>query len=254
MAAQAKPFGLSIDLSGFQKVKDNVDGWVKSQGIGAEVAAHTLFGAVQGAFFGSLMGGMAALDPSMAPSPPGGGPSMLTMGGPLQQAKAFAVMTGVNAGLSRAIKHHRGGVEDWKGAMGAAFGSGMCFSFVSGMAPQGNPAAAAIATGVSFAIIQGMFSKVGEVFTRGMKQEDPHYVRAKNLLKMLNLSQYERNIQKGMLADNTIMLWNDAALQEVRIPPGPRLLILHHLDQYRHLLKPAVPLPGALPPPQPTYK
>jgi hypothetical protein len=55
------------------------------------------------------------------------------------------------------------------------------------------------------------------------------------------------------------MLWNEAALNEARIPPGPRLLILHHLDAMRHppsaaggVLKPALlpPLPP-LPPHQP---
>lgn len=37
-----------------------------------------------------------------------------------------------------------------------------------------------------------------------------------------------------------------SALAEARIPPGPRLLILHHIDQYRNpsaVLKPALPLP-----------
>jgi hypothetical protein len=40
------------------------------------------------------------------------------------------------------------------------------------------------------------------------------------------------------------------SLAEARIPPGPRLLILHHLDTYRNpsaILKPALPLP--MPPP-----
>ncbi len=43
------------------------------------------------------------------------------------------------------------------------------------------------------------------------------------------------------------------ALAEARIPPGPRLLILHHLDMYRNpsaMLKPALPMPMP-PPPQP---
>ena len=45
-----------------------------------------------------------------------------------------------------------------------------------------------------------------------------------------------------------------SALAEVRIPPGPRLLILHHLDTYRNpssVLKPALPLPPLPPPPPP---
>lgn len=36
-----------------------------------------------------------------------------------------------------------------------------------------------------------------------------------------------------------------SSLAEVRIPPGPRLLILDHIDQYRHILKPAGPLPSS---------
>ncbi len=39
-----------------------------------------------------------------------------------------------------------------------------------------------------------------------------------------------------------------SSLQEVGIPPGPRLIMLNHIDQYRHILKPAMPLPG---PPKP---
>lgn len=45
-----------------------------------------------------------------------------------------------------------------------------------------------------------------------------------------------------------------SALSEVRIPPGPRLLILHHVDMYRNpgnVLKPALPLPPLPPPPPP---
>lgn len=41
-----------------------------------------------------------------------------------------------------------------------------------------------------------------------------------------------------------------SALQEVRIPPGPRLLILNHVDRYRTALKPPVPPPRPLQPPQ----
>lgn len=42
-------------------------------------------------------------------------PRQALAGGPLAQARNFAVMTGVNAGLSLAIKKARGGVEDVQG-------------------------------------------------------------------------------------------------------------------------------------------
>ena len=48
----------------------------------------------------------------------------------------------------------------------------------------------------------------------------------------------------GLLDDQTILLWDTPSLQECRVPPGPRLLILHHIDQYRHLLKPGMPIPS----------
>ena len=59
--------------------------------------------------------------------------------------------------------------------------------------------------------------------------------------------QYEKNVRKGLLTDDTIGLWDSAALAEVRIPPGPRLLILAHIDQYRHILRPAMPVGKYLP-------
>lgn len=46
------------------------------------------------------------------------------------------------------------------------------------------------------------------------------------------------------------LCWCDcSALREVKIPAGPRLLIMHHLERYRHVLKPGMPLPQ--PPPLP---
>lgn len=60
--------------------------------------------------------------------------------------------------------------------------------------------------------------------------------------------KYERNMKKAELNDNTIMLWDTPALQEAKVPPGPRLLILHHINQYRgkagvaDLLNPAIPV------------
>lgn len=39
-------------------------------------------------------------------------PQMLNMGGPVTQARNFAVMTGVNAGVQAMMKRWRGGRED----------------------------------------------------------------------------------------------------------------------------------------------
>ena len=54
-------------------------------------------------------------------------------------------------------------------------------------------------------------------------------------------------------ADSRVCGERCSALQEVKIPPGPRLLILHHLERYRHVLKPGMPpplYPGAAAPQQ----
>jgi hypothetical protein len=125
--------------------------------------------------------------------------------------------------------------------MGAAFGAGVAFSLVSG-AP--NPAQSALTTGVAFAGFNGLFYQITQWFKP--EHEDVEYAQGTHMLRVLGLQKYEGNLKKGLLTDNTIMLWNEAALSDVRIPAGPRLLILHHLDTYRNpsaILKPALPLP-----------
>lgn len=95
------------------------------------------------------------------------------------------------------------------------------------------------------------------------------------------VQQYEKKLKKAQLTDKTIMLWNErcvallqlhcaarlpchyvnpvsrlqraapngpndscltrSALTQAGIPPGPRLLILHHIDGFRQPLKPGLP-------------
>lgn len=95
--------------------------WVKKQPPYVEVAVATFGGATQGGVLGGVMGSMS----KMNPTPPGGagaGPlaggqnGMSTMmGGPMTQARNFAVMTGVHALIGTSIKKLRNGVEDVKG-------------------------------------------------------------------------------------------------------------------------------------------
>ncbi|KAK9824548.1 hypothetical protein WJX72_011234 [[Myrmecia] bisecta] len=250
MASQQLQRLQSIPWTKPQKLKDNFDHWVKTQPPYLEVLVAAAAGGLQGGILGGVMGQLSKTNPNAnQPIIPGMAPNpdlakaMPNLGGPLAQARNFAVMTGVNAGLSAALKKYRG-KEDVQGAMIAAFGSGAAFSLVSGMTP-GNPLTAAATTGIAFAVLQGAFFKLGKVMGGPPKKDAAEFARAKYMLKTLGLSNYERHIQKGLLTDNTIMLWNDRALQEVRIPPGPRLLILHHIDSYRNVLKPGMPLPGA---------
>eukprot|EP00850_Spirogloea_muscicola_P008824 SM000048S16536 [mRNA] locus=s48:178821:180877:- [translate_table: standard] len=148
-------------------------------------------------------------------------------GGPWGQARNFAVMTGVNAGITCAMKRARGGVEDLQTSMSAAFGSGIAFSLVSGMGGP-NVAANAVSTGLAFSLLQGGFYKVGQHFSKP-KVDDVLYTNTRGMLYSLGLQRYEKNFKQGLLTDDTLQLINDSALQEVRIPPGPRLLILDHI-------------------------
>ena len=194
----------------------------------------------------------------------GAGPQaqMMKMGGPWQQARNFAVITGVNAGLNSFLKRVRK-VDDVQNTMIAGFGAGACFSFVSGIgapqpvpgAPPANPVMAAFSAGMGFALFNGLFFKLGEAFGGGSsKANDAEYARVKAMLTHLGLQKYEKNCKKAMLTDDTLMLWDTSSLQEAKVPAGPRLLILHHIDKYRgnaagrsrsavsDILSPAVPI------------
>ena len=154
------------------------------------------------------------------------------------QARNFAVLTGVHSGLSCAVKIARGGAEDVRNTMIAAFGSGAAFSVVSGMGGA-NATASAVTTGIVFALLQGGFYKVGKAFQNrsgGKKKEalpapeaDPAYFRTDQMLEGLGLGAFQANMRAGLLSDQTLPLMNDSALQECRIPPGPRLLIMDHV-------------------------
>lgn len=246
----------------------------------------------QGAFLGGVMGALtkASGDPSAtlaggaAAAGGSGGAEMakqmaaLQAGGPLVQARNFAVMTGVNAGIAAACRRARCGAEDVYSTMVAAFGSGAAFSLVSGMgasqaaagaaagtaaaaAGTANPLQAVFTTGCFFALFQGAFYKIGGVFSGGNKGgkggnllfEGPEaYARATYMLQTLDLAKFEKNIKRAQLSDATLLLWTEASLAEAKVPPGPRLLILNHLDHYRkNLMKPGSLAPGQMPPPPP---
>lgn len=207
-----------------------------------EATVVTVTSAVQGAAIGGLMG---TLTPSESIAPPlGSGINPQAMaslkqaqafsGGPLIQARNFAVMTGVNAGISCVMKRVRG-VEDVQSSMVAAFGSGAMFSLVSGMGGP-NQAVNAVTSGLFFALVQGGIFKLGQKFSQP-PTEDVMYSRARSMLTNLGLQNYEKNFKKGLLTDATLPLLTDSALRDVKIPPGPRLLILDHIQRDPELKK-----------------
>lgn len=242
-AARGMGMGLTNPLaewtSRVRSLEAGVRAWLAKQPTHVEAAVVTAVGAVQGAALGGLMGtlapdGGAALP--VPPPPPGADPKVLASfkqaqalaGGPLVQARNFAVMTGANAGISCVMRRIRG-VEDVQGSMAAAFGSGALFSIVSGMGTP-NPVANAITTGVAFAVFQGGFFMIGQKFSQP-QSEDTYYSRGRSMLQKLGLQNYEKNFKKGLLTDQTLALLTDSALRDVKIPPGPRLLILDHIKR-----------------------
>ncbi|KAK9133491.1 hypothetical protein Scep_013019 [Stephania cephalantha] len=215
----------------FKDVEKGFRDWLSKQSMPVEAAVVTATSAIQGGAIGALMGTLTSDLSSPFPTPPppeaaGLNPQAMASfkqaqalsGGPLAQARNFAVMTGVNAGISCVMKRIRG-KEDVQTSMVAAFGSGAMFSLVSGMGGP-NQAANAVTSGLFFALVQGGLFKLGQKFSQP-PAEDIYYSRTRCMLSSLGLQDYERNFKKGF------------ALRDVKIPPGPRLLILDHIQRYR---------------------
>jgi len=215
--------------------------WMKGQPPAVEVALAAAAGSLQGGVLGGVMGKMQEMQPPPAPgSPMAGAMAARPVGGPLAQARNFAVLTGVHAGLSSAMKKARGGVEDVKNTMVASFGAGVAFTLASG-APGQNLVASCLTTGTVFALLQGGFYKLGKAFQgrkgpagKGRAQEqDPAYYRTDLMLQGLGLGAYAGAMRQGLLADTTLPLLTDSALKDTGIPPGPRLLILDHVARHK---------------------
>ena len=228
-----------------------IDTWARKQSPVVECALIGVGGGVQGAFIGGIMGGMSKMDPNQ-PAPGMANPqqSMMMNQSPLIMARNFAVLTGSNAGLTAAIKKMRNGKDDVQGAMMASFGSGAAFSLVSGMAnAQGQGVVPGmVSTGVVFALMQGAIYQIGKALGGGEKtpETEAEYVYTKGMLNTLGLNKYEKAFMKNQLSDRCLPLLNESSLQDCKIPAGPRLLILNHIDAYYRSWTPP-PIPVAVP-------
>uniref|UniRef100_A0A2P2KDL6 Uncharacterized protein MANES_05G197500 n=1 Tax=Rhizophora mucronata TaxID=61149 RepID=A0A2P2KDL6_RHIMU len=223
----------------FKELENGYKSWLSRQCLAVEAAVVTATSAVQGAAIGALMATLTNDFSSSVQNPPSALNSdamasfkqaQALAGGPLVQARNFAVITGVNAGISCVMKRLRG-KEDIQSSMVAAFGSGAIYSLVSGMGGQNN-IPAALGSGFFFSLVQGGLFKVGEKFSPANQPEDIYYARTRSMLRTLGFERYEKKFRTGMLTDSTLPLLTNSALREVGIPPGPRLLILDHIQRY----------------------
>ncbi|THU50017.1 hypothetical protein C4D60_Mb06t15650 [Musa balbisiana] len=222
--------------------------WLAKQPTAVEAAIVTATSAAQGAFIGALMGSLTSDASSALPTPPPNAPGLNPQamaslkqaqafaGGPLVQARNFAVMTGTNAGISCVMKRIRG-VEDMQGSMVAAFGSGAMFSLVSGMGGPNqalnavtsglmvaafgsgamfslvsgmggpNQALNAVTSGLFFSLVQGGLFKIGEKFSQP-PADDVLYSGTKRMLTNLGLQNYEKNFKKGLLMHSEMSIFH----------------------------------------------
>ncbi|KAK6936589.1 hypothetical protein RJ641_033619 [Dillenia turbinata] len=227
----------------FKELENGFRSWLAKQSLPVEAAVVTATSAAQGAAIGAFMGTLTNDASSSFPPPQANlNPQAMASfkqaqalsGGPLVQARNFAVMTGVNAGIACVMKRLRG-KEDVQSSMAAAFGSGAMFALVSGMGGP-NQVANVVSSGLFFALVQGGLFTLGQKFSQP-PAEDVFYVKTRNFLANLGLQNYEKNFRRGLLTDSTLPLLTDSALREVKIPPGPRLLILDHIQRDPELRK-----------------
>ncbi|KAG9133952.1 hypothetical protein Leryth_004651 [Lithospermum erythrorhizon] len=233
--------------SKFNEIQTHFKTWVAKQPLPIEAAIVTATSALQGGVIGGFMGTLTGDLASSLPTPPPAAANLnpqamaslqqaqALSGGPLVQGRNFAVMTGVNAGISCVLKRLRG-KEDVQSSMIAAFGSGTMFSLVSGVGGP-NQLGNAVASGLFFALVQGGIFKIGQKFGQAQSYEDVNYIKTKTMLAILGMQKYEKNFKKGLLTDNTLPLLNEGALRDASIPPGPRLIILDHIQRDPELKK-----------------
>ncbi|KAJ7965193.1 Mitochondrial import inner membrane translocase subunit TIM22 [Quillaja saponaria] len=209
----------------FKELESGFRMWLAKQSLPVEAAIVTVTSGAQGAAIGAFMGTLtndASSSLSTTPQSSLNPQAMASIkqaqalgGGPLVQARNFAVMTGTNAGIACVMKRLRG-KEDVQSSMVAAFGSGAMFSLVSGMAGP-NQAANAVTSGLFFALVQGGLFQLGQKFSQP-PAEDVQYSKTRSILNNLGLQNYEKNFKKGLLTDDILPLLNDSALRDAENP------------------------------------
>ncbi|KAI3963500.1 hypothetical protein MKW98_022922 [Papaver atlanticum] len=195
----------------FEEVENGYRNWLYKQSFPVGVTVFTVSNVIQGAAFGGLMGAAAQVAGHVFP----------------QHSLAIKFKTFFACVMIR-IR----GKEDVQTMMAADFVSGATCRLMKRM---GEPyvAAEAVIVGVVCALFRGGFLKLREK-TSELPVE---YARTKCMLSNLGLQNYEKNFEKGLLTDSTMPFLTGSVLKEVGVPPGPRLLILNHVERDPELQK-----------------
>ncbi|KAF6161023.1 hypothetical protein GIB67_007664 [Kingdonia uniflora] len=226
---------------GLKDLENKYRNWATKKSLPVEASLATFTSAIQGAAIGGLMGTLTSPDIASSFLTATEAQTMNSLkqaqafnGGPLIQARNITVMTGVNASISCIMKRFRG-KDDIQTSVVAAFGYGALYSLISGMGgPNPNLAENMITTGATFALFQGGIFALGKRFSQP-PTEDTFYTRIRGMLADLGLQCYEKNFKKGLLTNITLPLLIDSALRDVKIPPGPRLLIPNQIQREKEL-------------------
>ncbi|CAN6875947.1 unnamed protein product [Brassica oleracea] len=121
------------------------------------------------------------------------------------------------------------GKDDLTNSMVSSSGGGLAYSFaMKGL--KGQPAHA-LFNSAYYAAFSGTIETI-----KSRNAQDAFYTETRTMLSKLGLEEYEKNFKKGHLTDPTLPLLTDSVLQEVNIPPGPRLLILDHIQRFEYKL------------------
>ncbi|XP_076937729.1 chloroplastic import inner membrane translocase subunit HP30-2-like [Bidens hawaiensis] len=184
----------------YKEFDNGVKGWLAKQSLPVETAIVTVSYAAYGVYVGGLMG--SAWENITAVFPQAMQNSKALAGGPLIQARNFAAIIGVKAGLQCVMKRLTG-KDDIQTNMVAAFGSGVTLGLVNGLDGPN-----VIMSGVLFALLHGGFYKVEDMFKKP-SAEDLLYSETKSMLSRLGLQKYEKNFKKGLLTDPTLPLLTD---------------------------------------------
>jgi len=230
----------------FEGKKAQFEGWLKTQSPAIEIGITTATSALQGGVLGYTLGMVNQNLEKQAANMPNRPPTMAAgsfSGPPKVLALNLAVFTAVQGGLTLAVKKYRGEVEpSIQTSMIGMLGAGMALSLTTNLGGQPAPPGQvkpttpvgyltdAVRTGVLFAAFNGAFITIGNWFTGKNSSQDVNYYHTVGMLTALGLEKYESNFRKGLLTDDCLTLLTASALEEVKVPPGPRLKILNYVD------------------------